>query len=282
MNMESSEYHSGGESESKSDFESESINQESKNKDNEPKEPIIGAPDQSKIDLIQGMVKFLIEKNHSEADDLNKATLSPAAARSQIIIGSVDVFLKFGLETATVQDLLNAAQVSRRTFYKYFKNKTDVIECVYELLVGMLLSRYRTFMSGAKSLNELIDTCVNLFFDYHESLGPLIRLFHEKAASSNSILTKHRQALQSEFAHVFEKELWTLEQVKYDRWIFLSIIWAAESASIHLLTKPDVTQEDVLNCKDSIRKMASAVLIDGRARIAVSEGGSKVPEPDLL
>ena len=281
MNMESSEHPSGGDS--KSGVGSENSNQEIANThQNELREPIVGAPDQSKLDLIQGMVKFLIEKSYNEADDENKAMLAPAAARAQIVIGSVEVFLKYGLELATVQDLLNAAQVSRRTFYKYFKNKTDVIECVYELLVGMLLTRYRAFMAGAKSLNGLIETCVNLFFDYHESLGPLIRLFHEKAASSNSVLPKHRQALQSEFARVFEVKLWELEQVKYDRWIFLSVIWAAESASIHLLTKPDVTPEDVISCKDSIRKVAMAILVDGRARMTVADESSQVPEPDLL
>ena len=48
-------------------------------------------------------------------------------ARTQILIHAMSVFNRRGLEETSVQDLLDAATISRRTFYKYFTGTLDVL-----------------------------------------------------------------------------------------------------------------------------------------------------------
>ncbi|MEO8552223.1 MAG: helix-turn-helix domain-containing protein, partial [Kofleriaceae bacterium] len=47
-------------------------------------------------------------------------------ARNMIMFGATRVFATMGLREASVEDLLEAGQVSRRTFYRFFKSKEDV------------------------------------------------------------------------------------------------------------------------------------------------------------
>lgn len=44
-----------------------------------------------------------------------------------------------------------AANVSRRTFYKYFSNKMEVLESIYHMAVSLLLARFAQMQPVAES-----------------------------------------------------------------------------------------------------------------------------------
>ena len=54
-----------------------------------------------------------------------------AHARTEILIHSINVFARRGLERTTVQHLLDAAGISRRTFYKYDELRRFGARCRY-------------------------------------------------------------------------------------------------------------------------------------------------------
>lgn len=62
-------------------------------------------------------------------------------------LNSTEILLLHGLTTylkknnlrdMTIQDILDISEVSRRTFYKYFKNKTDFINYIEDMLINEL------------------------------------------------------------------------------------------------------------------------------------------------
>ena len=57
--------------------------------------------------------------------------LGEEVARNMIIAGAARVFTIKGLRAASVEDLLEAANVSRRTFYRLFQSKDDVALALY-------------------------------------------------------------------------------------------------------------------------------------------------------
>jgi AcrR family transcriptional regulator len=63
--------------------------------------------------------------------------------RTNIQLAAIPLFARKGLEQVTVNDLPGATQVSRRTFYKYFANKMEVLEGIYQTSVLLLLARFR-------------------------------------------------------------------------------------------------------------------------------------------
>src|SRR3954470_9922989 len=65
--------------------------------------------------------------------------LSVLAARGAIVASAMGVFGKLGFAATRVEDLLEAAGIARRTFYKYFSSKEDVLAGIYELTTRELL-----------------------------------------------------------------------------------------------------------------------------------------------
>ena len=127
--------------------------------------------------------------------------------RTNIQLAAIGVFARKGLEQATVNDLLDAAQVSRRTFYKYFANKMEVLEGIYQTSVMLLLARFREMQQVAGSPQEWLRAMVGRFFDYHLAVGPIIRLMQEEALRAQSPLAAHRQRAHQEMLRLLVADL---------------------------------------------------------------------------
>ena len=59
--------------------------------------------------------------------------------RTRILEAAAAVFTARGLGETTVQHLLQEANVSRRTFYRYFRNQEAVLAGLYDLACDVLL-----------------------------------------------------------------------------------------------------------------------------------------------
>lgn len=176
-------------------------------------------------------------------------------AKADVLFNAIGVFASRGVEETTVQDLLDAANVSRRTFYKYFKNKVDVLESIYEIAAGLLMTRFRAAKKESATLSDFVVSCVELFFDYHSNLGPLIRMMTEEALRAESPLAPHRIALQEQMVKLFDDRYFEEEGVRLDPKVYYSLIWMMESASINILTNTAATKDVV----DSFKAVMSAI-----------------------
>ncbi|HBP0833937.1 TPA: TetR family transcriptional regulator [Pseudomonas aeruginosa] len=152
--------------------------------------------------------------------------------RTNIQLAAIPVFTRKGVAETTVNDLLEAARVSRRTFYKYFAGKLEVLESIYHSAVQLLLARFGGLRSEAGSDEDWLRAMVSLFFDYHLAVGPIIRMMQEEALHAGSPLAAHRQR-----AHLKIIELWA-ERLG-DALTYRVLIWAMEAASLELLNASD-------------------------------------------
>lgn len=188
-------------------------------------------------------------------------------AKADVLFSSVSVFAQKGIDDTTVQDLLDAANVSRRTFYKYFSNKVDVLETIYKTAEERLIARFRGEKDSAASVQEFVTRCVDIYFDYHTSLGALVRIMTEEARRSGSPLAAHRETLIDELVLMFHAKHRETEGLDVDPQLYYVIIWAMESASMHILTKTPETTAEVDRWKLVMRSLiARAVSDDGSAR----------------
>ena len=190
-----------------------------------------------------------------------KGPLAAKNAKSVVLLNSMAVFTEKGITETTVQDLLDAAKISRRTFYKYFRNKVDVLESIYKMSIELLIARFKKKMSDAHSLGDVVTSCIDVYFDYHAELGSIIQMMQEEAMRSDSPLATHRLAAQKEMISIMDSELMRYQGVRIDPWVYYMLMWALENASMHLLTKTPCEAEDVNRCKNVLRGVASAVLV---------------------
>ncbi|ARS50465.1 TetR/AcrR family transcriptional regulator [Ectopseudomonas hydrolytica] len=181
--------------------------------------------------------------------------------RTNIQLAAIGVFARKGLEQVTVNDLLEAAQVSRRTFYKYFANKMDVLEGIYQTSVQLLLARFRQMQQVAGSPQAWLRAMVGLFFDYHLAVGPIIRLMQEEALRADSPLAAHRQRAHQEMLRLVVERL-EPELTPRDPLVYQALIWALEAASLDLLGR-SASREQIEQAKAVLGDLLIASLCPG-------------------
>lgn len=183
-----------------------------------------------------------------------------AHARTEILIHSIAVFSRRGLERTTVQDLLDAANISRRTFYKYFRNKYDVLESIYQISVENMILRFRREAERSRSVADVIGNTCNIYFDYHLSLGPIIRLMMEEARRADSVLAPHRATAYETVAGVMQAEMQRVTGRALDTLVYQTLIWTLESYSLDLLNHTDCSADTVTHYKQIMTGIAEAIL----------------------
>ena len=192
-------------------------------------------------------------------------------ARAEILIHSMAVFAQRGMQRTTVQHLLDAADISRRTFYKYFRNKVDVLENIYRIFVENMLIRFGEEVKRSGTIREIIRNTTNIYFDYHVSMGPVIRLMMEEARRSGSALSPHREKSQELTVQILLAEVERLLGQKFDPLVIRTLLWNLENYSIYLLGRGDCTAEQVEHCKRIMTGIAEAIILGGEANRTLLE-----------
>ncbi|MEX2785060.1 TetR/AcrR family transcriptional regulator [Streptococcus sp. H49] len=94
-------------------------------------------------------------------------------SKTQIIEATFTLLKNNHFDEITVNEILDLAQISRRTFYRYFANKDDILQ-VY--LDGLLQSYYllKDDILAQSSFKDMLTVTLNFFWDNREKLRLLI------------------------------------------------------------------------------------------------------------
>jgi len=195
---------------------------------------------------------------HRQQEQGGEGPLVGHLQRTHIQLAAIAVFARKGLGETTVNDLLAAAQVSRRTFYKYFENKMQVLEGIYQSAVALLLSRFMAMQDLAGSSEAWLHAMVARYFDYHLAVGPIIRLMQEEALRADSPLAAHRQRAHGEMARLLAERLHGAGQ-QHEPLTYRALIWAMEAASLDLLGRA-ASREDIEQAKRVLSQLLIASL----------------------
>jgi len=197
----------------------------------------------SDIDAIRQVVNQVLEVHAREEGSQR------SQARAEILIHSMQVFAQRGLQRTTVQHLLDASDVSRRTFYKYFRNKMDVLESIYRIFVDNMLLHFHKEVKQAGSANDIIRNTTKVYFEYHVSMGPIIKLMMEEARSSTSALAPHRMRAQSIASEVLTAQISRFTGRDYDPLVFRTMLWMLENYSLYIFDDGGFSQERLEQCQ---------------------------------
>jgi AcrR family transcriptional regulator len=127
--------------------------------------------------------------------------------RIRILRGAAAVFGRLGYGATSVQAILAEAGVSRRTFYKLFRSKEDVLRVLFENSVSMLLSAVREADRSGKASDERLASAVEAYIRVHERAGPLARVLLLEQFSPSSPLAKQRDAAMAAFTELISEAI---------------------------------------------------------------------------
>lgn len=167
--------------------------------------------------------------------ELSWEALQDWAARLPILEAAAHVFAAQGVQETTVQAILDRAGVSRGTFYKYFRNKEQVVAELYALAAQMLLAAIREAADKATTPLDKLRAGLDVFLAVHAQWGALIRVLQPEAARPDSPLYPTRRQLLDGLAQLLDEGVRQFQGRQLDPLIFQALALALESLAVYML-----------------------------------------------
>lgn len=77
----------------------------------------------------------------------------PEQTLEKIIVAATDLFTKKGYEHTSIQDILDATQLSKGGFYHHFKSKDEILEAVMQRRVQYVQLKFHDIIQNTKAKN---------------------------------------------------------------------------------------------------------------------------------
>ena len=104
---------------------------------------------------------------------MDKKTLTAAstpspedARRARILEGATTVFLAYGFQRTTMDDIARAAEISRPALYLHFRNKSDIYRALAADFLEGMIANAREVMAGDAPLPERLERSLFCMMDH--------------------------------------------------------------------------------------------------------------------
>jgi AcrR family transcriptional regulator len=118
---------------------------------------------------------------------------STAAIKAAIIAAAGEVYAKHGYHNSSVALVLEAAGVSRPTFYRHFKDKTEVISIVVARANAQLIEQVKKRIGSGYSLEDVVNNGIDAYFAWGHSIGKLAGAIYREIHDEQSPASYHRK-----------------------------------------------------------------------------------------
>lgn len=191
--------------------------------------------------------------------------------RNRILEGAARVFAKHGARQVSVEDLLEASDVSRRTFYKYFRSKEDVLAALHAVSVQYLLDRTQQAMDATPGLERKLECFVDTYLSFNRTDLELFRVFQAEALRPDSPLAPARLRVVEALATLIADEVQTVHGRRPDRFVMMGLLSGLTGVSVQLHAQGKVTPAQCARARRAMLRILQAGL--------APEGGPVPPLP---
>ncbi len=191
-------------------------------------------------------------------------------ARNMIMFGATRVFATKGFRGVSVEDLLEAGQVSRRTFYRFFKSKEDVALAMYTLGTSSLLEACRRAIASESDLIARLERCIDIHLGNARSMGRLIYVLGGEAQSLESPLHARRMEVHDLLVAMLHEA--GDESRRADPLLLRTLVFALEQVTRSVLKQGDegrrVSAESVARARAVMMRVATAAVAGAGPQVA--------------
>ncbi len=187
-----------------------------------------------------------------------------------ILFGAARVFATKGFRGVSVEDLLEAGQVSRRTFYRFFKSKEDVALAMYTFGTSTLLDACRRALASESDLIAKLERCIDLHLGNARQMGRLVYVLGGEAQSLESPLHARRMEVHDLLTEMFRDV--DASSTSVDPLLIRTLIFALEQVTRTVLEQGDhgrrVTEASIQRARAVMMRVATATVAGGGARVS--------------
>lgn len=197
--------------------------------------------------------------------------LGEEVVRNMVLFGATRVFAEHGLRAASVEHILEAAGVARRTFYRVFRSKEDVAAALYRIGTDSLLDSCRRAVAGEREPLRQVERCIDVHLANARALGRLIFVLGGEAQRPDSPLYARRLEVQLELAAMLQPAVDAAAGAPLDPLLLRGLLVALEAVTRIVLAEGDegrrVTQHSLDRARRVMIRLASATLAGQGAKI---------------
>lgn len=153
--------------------------------------------------------------------------------RGRLLKGTASALVRHGVDGCTVQHILDAAGVSRRTFYRWFRDRDDALDGLYELSIALVRGTLQLAIAGESDALGRLVGALDAFLDLQITGGNLIRVLQAEALRPDSRLAPRRQALLDEVVALFDAGLAVQRSAARDPWYYRALVLGLEGVIHH-------------------------------------------------
>ena len=179
--------------------------------------------------------------------------------RSRILRGAARAFGERGYSATSVEAILAEAQVSRRTFYRTFRSKEDVLRTLFDKSVQLLVRAVREASDPKKSRHEVVVSAVEAYLRVHANAGPLARVLLLEQFSPQSPLAAQRNRALSTFTKLIVSAAADAGRSMPDPILVAAVVAGINQVCVQMATQFPQGDWDIARAKRAILRILSAL-----------------------
>jgi AcrR family transcriptional regulator len=195
--------------------------------------------------------------------------LGEDVARNMIMFGATRVFATMGFRAASVEDLLEAGQVSRRTFYRFFKSKDDVALAMYTMGTSSLIEACRRAIVQDADLLTQLERFVDIHLANAKSVGRLVFVLGGEASRLESPLHARRMEVHDAIVQMICEHP---AAGNVDPLLVRTLMFAIEAIVRSILQEGDegrrISADSIARARRVLARIVSATVLGSGPRIA--------------
>jgi AcrR family transcriptional regulator len=90
----------------------------------------------------------------------------------QIVTTASSLFMRHGIRRISVEEICREAGVSKMTYYKYFKNKNELVHFILDQIAKKALKQYKGIMAQDVPYRKKVEQLIQMKLDMAERMTP--------------------------------------------------------------------------------------------------------------
>ncbi len=152
---------------------------------------------------------------------------------SRILDGTAEAIGSHGIAETTVQHILDASHVSRRTFYKHYTSKEDALRGLYARYADTLVRATATEIGKANDPLAQVERIIGAYISTLEQGGPVMWRLVAEAVGSDSMLAADREQTLDVLVETIDKAVRSLLGMRTDLLVYRALLLALEGLALH-------------------------------------------------
>lgn len=114
----------------------------------------------------------------------------------QLIETAKGLFYHYGINRISIDEICKKSNVSKMTFYKYFKNKSEIVIVLIDEITKEVFDKFKRFITSNKSLKELLVEMISWEIEALKKIGK--ELINDLNSNSDPELTEYLKRRDAE------------------------------------------------------------------------------------